>query len=154
MIQRIQTLFLLLSFICTSMFFYLPFGEIVMETGDLINIDIFGISFSNINDKIKNISTISVLILILLINIITFATIFLYKKRILQIRLSFFNMVLQIGSIGLIMYNLIQISNSIGVEYSAKILVILPLVASIFTFLAIRAIGKDELLIRSINRIR
>lgn len=154
MIQRIQTLFLLLSLICTSMFFFFPFAEFIDSTGEIsANIDIMGIHFSD-GSAAKNISTISVLILILIINLVTFISIFTYKKRMLQMRFSFFNIILQIGSIALIVYCSIQTSKNIEMDLLLGFLVTLPFVAAILTFLAIRAIGKDELLVRSINRIR
>jgi len=41
-----------------------------------------------------------------------------------------------------------------GATASFKIAVAFPLVAIILDYLAIRSIGKDEALIRSLNRIR
>jgi hypothetical protein len=35
-----------------------------------------------------------------------------------------------------------------------KVTVVFPVVAAILDFLAIRALGKDEALVRSLNRIR
>jgi hypothetical protein len=41
-----------------------------------------------------------------------------------------------------------------GAKVAFKIPVVFPIVAVILDYLAIRAIGKDEALIRSLNRIR
>jgi hypothetical protein len=43
-------------------------------------------------------------------------------------------------------------SGKFGTDYSTSILIILPAVAFIFTFLAIRAIARDEALVQSLNR--
>ena len=87
-----------------------------------------------------------------LITVLHLIIIFLYKKRILQIRLLAFTIVLLIGLTGLIIYFLYAGFDKVNVVF--KIPTVIPLVAVILDYLAIRAIGKDEALVRSINRIR
>jgi uncharacterized membrane protein len=78
--------------------------------------------------------------------------IFSYKKRIRQVRILVFTMVLLAGLFGLFFwYAYILVSDATA---SFKINTIFPVVAIIFDYLAIRGIGKDEALIRSLNRIR
>ena len=154
MIQRIQTLFLILALICMSMFYIFPFGKIITASGDIFDIGIFGCDYTDSNGNPQHFSAIAALILISLSTIITFISIFLYKKRILQMRLNVFNIVLQIGSIGIIFFLLFQASKYIGGDYSTNVLIILPLVAAILTFLAIRGIARDEALIKSLDRLR
>ncbi|HXH20366.1 MAG TPA: DUF4293 domain-containing protein [Chitinophagales bacterium] len=85
--------------------------------------------------------------------ILTFITIFLFKKRSLQIVLGY-----------VIVLNLIAICIGVFVKYKLSIeshpeLHILPwaavfLLPIIFQILAIRAVKKDEALIRSMDRLR
>jgi hypothetical protein len=61
-------------------------------------------------------------------------------------------MVLLLGLFGLFFYyTYVGIS---GAKVAFKIPVVFPIVAVILDYLAIRGIGKDEALIRSLNRIR
>jgi flagellar basal body-associated protein FliL len=78
--------------------------------------------------------------------------IFLYKKRILQIRILVFSVVLLLGLFGLFFY--FTYAGFTGAKVAFKVPVVFPVVAVILDYLAIRAIGKDEALIRSLNRIR
>ena len=153
MIQRIQTLFLLGALVCTGLFFFLPFGNLVNKDLSEIAIIITGVSF------VKGDSTVSypmtpLLIMFIIINLITLTSIFLFKKRMLQIRLSVFNAIMQLGSFGMLFFYLADISKKSGLDYNTGILVILPLVAAILSFLAMRAIAKDEALVRSVSRLR
>jgi hypothetical protein len=61
-------------------------------------------------------------------------------------------MVLLLGLFGLFFY--FTYAGFDGAQVAFKIPVVFPIVAVILDFLAIRAIGKDEALIRSLNRIR
>lgn len=88
--------------------------------------------------------------------LIALVTVFLYKKRMLQIRLSVFNAILMIGFYALFGFFVYSIKDGLG-EMSAFALKIgscLPLIALILDYLAIRNIGADEMLVRSLNRLR
>ncbi|MGM0408670.1 MAG: DUF4293 family protein, partial [Bacteroidota bacterium] len=61
---------------------------------------------------------------------------------------------LMIGYLGLNYYYIQSFVSQLNGIVSYKITVIFPFVAAILTYLAIRAIGKDEALIRSMDRIR
>ncbi|HNQ66963.1 MAG TPA: DUF4293 domain-containing protein [Bacteroidales bacterium] len=153
MIQRIQSLYLLLSLICTGLFYFFPFGDIITTEDSIIPLIVTGVRYTK-NGETVFYSLLPMLIMISLINLISLTSIFLYKRRMLQIRLNIFNIITQLGSIGMIFYYLSNAAKQIGVDYSTKILIILPLVSAIFTFLAVRAIAKDEALVRSISRLR
>jgi len=88
-------------------------------------------------------------------SVLALITVFLYKQRMLQIRLSIFNIVLMIGFylyFGFVFYKLFSVENlqfqKVGVG------IIMPVIAIILTILAIRKIGADEVLVRSLNRLR
>lgn len=69
-------------------------------------------------------------------------------------RLNSFNIILMIGYLGLNYYYIQNFSKQLDGVVSYEITTIFPFVAAILTYLAIRAIGKDEALIRSMDRIR
>jgi hypothetical protein len=99
-------------------------------------------------------------IIIALAAIVPLVTIFSYKKRLLQIRLCAVEIVLLLGSLifmGIYYYLSNRISSELGLQVhitSIRIAVIFPIVSLILTYMASRAIFKDEMLVRSLDRIR
>jgi heme A synthase len=74
---------------------------------------------------------------------------FLYKKRILQMRFNIFNSILLVALQGFIVYYIVQ---SKGLIFTVQS--IFPVISLILSILAIRNIIKDELLIKSLHRLR
>jgi len=153
MIQRIQSLYLLLSLTCTGLFYFFPFGSIITSDESVIPLLITGVSYTK-NGETAFYSLLPLLIMMSLINLVSLTSIFLYKRRMLQIRFNVFNIIIQLGSVGMMFFYLCNAAKNLGVDYSTKILIVLPVVSAILTFLAIRAIAKDEALVRSISRLR
>jgi len=152
MIQRIQTLFLLLALVCMAVFYFVPFGSLELTTDAGISdipMGLYGVDFGE-----EHYSTLPLLILLSFVVLTLVFTIFLFKHRILQMRICVFNLILALGCSGLAFFFLYQASEKFATNYSTSILVVLPIVAAIFIALAIRGIAKDEALIRSIDRIR
>ncbi len=147
MIQRIQTIFLFVSALLIASLLKLKFADLS------VNNEIYTFIAKGIyNGEEIIFNGLAIFILISIITIIHFAVIFLYKKRILQIRILVFSIVLLLGLFGLFFY--FPYSGFTGVKVAFKIPVVFPVVAAILDFLAIRSIGKDEALVRSLNRIR
>ena len=147
MIQRIQTLYIFISTVLIGLLFTLPFAEIAYN-GQLFLFDIRGISQS---DKITE-SGLPIGVFTAIILIMHLIAIFLYKKRILQMRILVFVILLLLGLFG--MFYFFTYYSFDGADISFKVSVVFPLVAIILDYLAIRNIGKDEALVRSIDRIR
>lgn len=147
MIQRIQTVFILVAAILVSLLFKLKFADFTAnnEFYTYVAKGIF-------KGKELVFNGLPILIFIGLIAALHFVIIFLYKKRLLQIRLLAFTIVLLAGLFGMFFYFTYAGFEEIKVAF--KIPVAFPVVAIVLDYLAIRAIGKDEALIRSINRIR
>ena len=153
MIQRIQTLYLFVSFIGMLMMFFFPLAEILSSEGQIYTFRFDGLHY--IDHETVYIRTIPPIILLAVITAINFITIFLYKHRITQMRISFVNILLMLGYVGLIYFYVTDFSTHLQAEaVTYKIYDAFPFVAAIFSYPAIRAIGKDEALIRSIDRIR
>lgn len=147
MIQRIQTVFILIAaFLCGSLFFQ-KFADIIVND-ELHIFNAYGI-FKN---QELLFSGLPILILIGIVTALHFITIFLFKKRILQIRILAFTIILLLGLCGLFFYFTYVSFDEVKVAF--KVGVAFPIVAVILDWLAIRAIGKDEALVRSLNRIR
>lgn len=153
MIQRVQTIFLLLSSFSISLFYILPFGKVECKDLKLVDISILGAYFDK-NGVEEFYSLLPLLILLSVIVLISWITIFLFKHRMIQIRLSVFNSIMQLGSIALMFYFLNNAATTYGIDYHTSILIVMPIVAAILNVLAIRYIARDEALVRSINRMR
>ncbi|MDR2119802.1 MAG: DUF4293 domain-containing protein [Tannerella sp.] len=153
MIQRIQTLYLLLVAGLTMAMLFLPLA--VIRSGDAFYaFDASGMSTMTTPAKLVYPSW-ALMVLASIIALLALATVFLYKKRVLQIRLCVFNAILMIAFYGLFAFFVWKIagqSESFG--FSVRIALSFPFVALIFNYLAIRNIGADEVLIRSLNRLR
>lgn len=147
MIQRIQTVYLLISALLIGFLFLLPFAEIANEGA----VYLFNYKGIVLDGTLKE-NGFSISILIGIIMALHGVAILNYKNRIRQIRLTVFSILLMLGLFG--MFFFFTYYSFTSAQISFKISVIFPLVAIILDYLAIRAIGKDEALIRSIDRIR
>ncbi|MCG8409888.1 MAG: DUF4293 domain-containing protein [Bacteroidales bacterium] len=152
MIQRVQSVYLLVVTVLMATIFAYPYAELMSSDSQLFIFNFNGLSkFSEEGMYLKIVPPIVLLVVIVLI---AFVSIFLYKKRILQIRLNIFNIVLMFGYLGLNYYYIQNFSKQLDGIVSYKIVAVFPFVAIILTYLAVRSIGKDEALIRSMDRIR
>ena len=147
MIQRIQTVYIFISALLIASLMKLKFADLSVNN-ELYTFVAKGI-FSG-EELIFN--GLAIFIFIPIISLLHFIVIFLYKKRILQIRILVFSSVLLLGLFGLFFYY--TYAGISGAKVAFKIPVVFPIVAVILDYLAIRGIGKDEALVRSLNRIR
>lgn len=147
MIQRIQTVYILLAGVLTAILYKLKLADLSVNN-ELM--EFFAKGIFKGEEIVYN--GLPLMVLIGIITVLHFAGLFLYKKRILQIRILVFSIILLLGLFGLFFY--FTYMGFEGAKVAFKIPVAFPLVAVVLDWLAIRAIGKDEALIRSLNRIR
>ncbi|MBR5201179.1 MAG: DUF4293 domain-containing protein [Alistipes sp.] len=152
MIQRIQTLYLLLATALMACTLFMPIAHVSTAQGELVlqafkpfgSEMTFGWLFAA---------------LFILATLLPLVTIFLFKYRKRQVGLCAAEGVLQLGAVvvillfyWLIIPDILQdftiLSKSLGWAF------IMPVAALIPTFLAGRAIFRDEVLVRSLDRIR
>lgn len=154
MIQRIQSIFLLVAVALLSLLFFIPISSYIVEPQmEKFLLRITGL-VSEGNSPECIFSPWAVLVLVAVAIAVAFVTIFLFKKRLVQIRLCVLNIVLLVGLQGLLYYIVVSVGKRLGANPDYGFVFIMPLVAAILTFLALRAIAKDEALIRSLNRLR
>lgn len=150
MLQRIQSVFLLLASAAMLIATVTPLA-VFLYNADQAVFEAMGVYLGGqLNDSTWGLFAIGAAS-----SVLALFTIFLYKKRMLQIRLSIFNIILMIGFylyFGFIVYQLYSVEElrfqKVGVG------IIMPVIAIILTFLAIRRIGADEALVQSFNRLR
>ena len=154
MIQRIQTVYLLAIVALVTAMLFMPL--VILQIDNLF----FSLDGSGLNKLTKPSEIVNVeqafMVLLVIIIIIALSTVFLYKKRILQIRLCIFNALLLIGFYGLFAFFLWKISATSGnFRFSSvRLALSFPIISLILDYMAIRNIGADETLIRSLNRLR
>ncbi|MBN1989465.1 MAG: DUF4293 domain-containing protein [Bacteroidales bacterium] len=155
MIQRIQSLYLLVVAVLIAFIGIYPFAEI-LKTSDLslYTLGVKGLlpDDGTFTEPLFTVTPVIVLASVSLV--LALVAIFLYKKRMLQIRLCVFNIVLLVGLQGLMYYYITAATGTIEGESSFGVVFIFPLVSAILSFLALRAIAKDEALVRSLDRLR
>src|SRR3989339_93806 len=121
MIQRVQTLFLLAA---SALLFTMFFGTMVTSSQE-------SVKYSQVTP-------------LLIMNIVTFSmafvSIFLYKQRVIQIRVSVFNSVILLAFQGWILWMFFNRPQGSAFSVSA----LFPLVAAILSIIAMRYIARDE----------
>jgi len=137
MIQRIQTIYLLLAFVVTGA---LPFvfplwtmndGKVYFFMQNQLYVILFGLS-----------TTLSLL------------SIISYKKRQNQFVLGRLNIILNLILLGLFVYRSLNLSGETPAVSEKGIGMFLPIVAIVLLVLANKAIKKDEDLVKSVDRLR
>ncbi len=137
MIQRIQTVYLALAFLCSAV---LPFvfplwqdaaGKDFYFMADTWFVPLFGLS-----------ATLSLL------------SIFTYKKRQQQFVMNRLNIILNFILLGLFVYRTLNLSGGAAEVSEKGIGMFLPAVSIVLLVLANKAIKKDEDLVKSVDRLR
>lgn len=162
MIQRRQTIFMLLSAIISGLLFFMPLAS--FEAGDsAMRFTIFGIQNPIETLTLSKSYTWPIIALTVLMTVLPIYTIFIYKKRELQVKLCHLAMLLNIVFIGLVFLyydNDIQkiIAAVEGDSYELDVAyffgMAFPLVNLVLEILAIKGIKKDIALLKSIDRLR
>ena len=159
MIQRIQTLHLLIATILLSLMLLFPLSTFICGEQEVI-LKAFG---ANLGAEGTANLPLYLGIVIAAATLLPFVTIFLYKHRMLQIRLCGVEIALTVGVLAFeAIY--IYLTNNMLVEWHAAmqqpvaislgIVAFAPIAAIFFVALAMRATLRDELLVRSLDRIR
>lgn len=156
MIQRVQSVYLLLVTVLMSIFLVKSWAEIILDNNQVIDFYTYAIQTNQNGGPTETVSnTLPLLILVIATGFISFFNIFLFQKRILQIRVSVLSSVLLIGQLILIFFY--YTGTKADVEFlnsSLKLPVVFPVVSIILNFMAYRAIHHDDTLVKSYDRIR
>ncbi len=155
MLQRIQTIYLLIVAILTGFMFFLPLAVFLEAGGNVLTFYSYGVlNRASSSDGILY-STLPLSVMIAIIFTISVITIFLYKNRTRQMRFCVFNILLMIGLMGLLLFYYLSVKKDIGfTQHTLKLPIVLPVINIVLTFQAFRGIRRDELLVRSYERLR
>ncbi len=160
MIQRIQTLFLILYIIAlVSTFFFPIWQKISFDENNSIDVIVTGyISGVDFNNGDSSVLYDNFLIsgLVIVSCIVAALSIFSYKNRLNQIKLGALNSFITSVLIIYFLYDIFYNEQYININDKISFLISFYLIflAIFFNFLANRFIRKDELLVRESERIR
>ena len=137
MIQRIQTVYLILAFVITGI---LPF---IFPLWTLSNAKPEFFMTNQIYAAVFGLST-----------TLSLLSILFYKKRQHQFVLGRLNIILNLTLLGLFVYRSVKVSGEALAVSEKGIGMFLPIIAIVFLVLANKAIKKDEDLVKSVDRLR
>ena len=150
MIQRIQTLYLLLVVVLgTLLCVFSPVQFLLPDATEYVSLHAM--------DKWP------MAVMTLAIPVLALVTIFLFKHRLVQARLNIMNVVLCLGYYALLAlyiayvvkgYEMIGDASMAGADWYLNVWAGIPLVNVVLLMMAIRRILKDEALVRAADRLR
>lgn len=147
MIQRIQSLYLLLVIIAYILLFFFPIATYTTLESS------FRFSLLEITGANSN-SSIPLMVAVILLAITVLVTIFLFKKRLLQIKITAILLLAHIGFVAALFYVADSLTKKFGADAVYQSGAYIALIPLVFVVLANRAIRKDEKMVRSTDRLR
>lgn len=164
MIQRIQTLYLLLIVIAATVLLWQPVLSFTSAEDAQVQrfatlSAVHGLQEIAVQDEpaqepLVLEGTWGLPVTTALIALLALVDIFLFNKRILQARLNIFLAMLCLGYYGVLAIYIWLAKISLGVEWHVLFWASIPLICFVLTLMATRAILKDEALVRAADRIR
>ena len=155
MIQRAQSIYLFLVVVLMSFFLLFPIADLFTENNTTLKLFSHGLKKITNGESQKLMSTLALMILAVVIAIINFYNIFLFNKRTAQMRLCVYNILLMIGLIVLSFYYFRVVNNAYKIaNHHIKIAAILPVFCIVLNIMAFSGIRRDELLVKTYERLR
>lgn len=160
MIQRIQTLYLLLVVALGITLCFVPVVQFVTPEGAEVvrawELTALGMTETTVTElpAIQLNGLWGLLLASALIPVLALVDIFLYNKRLLQARLNIFTIMLCLGYYGVLAIYIYLAKLVIDVDVYVMGWACLPLVCLVLTVMATRRILKDEAMVRAADRLR
>lgn len=160
MIQRIQTLYLLLVVALGITLCFVPVVQFVTPDGAEVvrawELTALGMTETTVTElpAIELNGLWGLLLASIIIPVMALVDIFLYNKRLLQARLNIFTIMLCLGYYGVLAIYIYLAKLMIDVDVYVMGWACLPLVCLVLTVMATRRILKDEAMVRAADRLR
>ena len=151
MIQRIQSVYLLLMTVCAVVCLCTPVGH--FHQSGIPVADFYNLWLS-MADGSRTYSPWAMFALLLAAAVVAFIAIFLFRRRMFQVRMSVFGGLLLVGYYVVFVYFVYVFKSRYDADFTLNWTAAFPAVALILDYLAFRNIMKDELMIRSLERLR
>ncbi len=155
MIQRIQSLYLLLTSLLSLLFLNGRFLKFFNSSGEVIELNFNGIWQSTPAGARELLQgQIPITVTMVLVVLISLTAIFLFKNRKLQKNLVMALIIICIAAIALIAFFAFSIFTKYNADITISAQMFLPLLILFFSILAYLGIKKDENLVKSYDRLR
>ena len=151
MIQRIQTLYLLLCSVALGAALRMPWGSFFTQDA-VYSYGAFAVKTTVGKGDTIGFWALGVILAVCALS--AFVSIFFFKKRFTQVRFCVFNLVALLGFYVAFLVMLFTTKSRLDADFGLHFGCALPLVALILDFLAMNAILKDERKVRAYQRIR
>lgn len=170
MIQRKQSLYLLFAGFIMLFSFFAPLASFIGESNSLV-LYLYKVEslVPGVSSGLSPYYTLPIMTIVSMIIILAFVTIFLYKKRRVQLILVRFMLLLVLSYFGLYFFHYMDQLELLSGGYATYIyginipgstmqipviVFVLPLVTALLLFMAAAGIRSDEKLLRSVDRLR
>lgn len=164
MIQRIQTIYLLLTVALGILLACVPVVELITPENAPLQ-RMWELGATGLDEVTPNADLLCVepatlngwwglTLATLLIPFLALVDIFLYRNRLLQARLNIFTVLLCLGYYGVLAIMIWFAKMNLDTDWHIEFWACIPLVCLVLTMMATRRILKDEALVRAADRIR
>ena len=159
MIQRVQTIYLLLAFAACVACLCLPVGYYVSDQG-LRMARLTNLWFAYQPEWIvegmvgRSLRPWALFALLVIVSSLTWINIFLFKRRALQMRICSFCIILLVAWYALYGFFAYAMGHGLEAHFRPEWTGALPFAALVMQYLAFRGISRDEALVRSLDRLR
>lgn len=151
MIQRIQTIYLFFAALFILLYYMFP---IAVFTTDAYVFEFFNCHISHPENLQPPVTMVPLAILPLFSLLLSLISIFLFKRRKLQMRLGKINMLMVFTTLVVSVFYFFKINDLLAGTVNYGFSTLFPMLAFAMIFMANKSIRKDENLIRSADRIR
>jgi hypothetical protein len=154
MIQRIQTLFLFLAAVLLSMLAFFPIAEFIDSNAQVYSMSSLKIEQVGNAQWVSPYQVYIVGVMLFILSAGALATLFLYKKRVIQARLSMILLMLSIVWPGIVYLYGGLVADALSADQAIQPIVVVSWLAALLFFMARRRILTDEALVKSYDRLR
>lgn len=159
MIQRIQTVYLLLAAVLGTLLCFFPPVQLISPEGAEV-FHQYEFTFAHVVDitdpkaPVNVMNIISLSIITVFIPLLALIDIFLYKKRILQARLNVITVVVCLGYYAILATYVWFAEMNLHADWYLNVWAAIPLLCLVLVLMATRRILRDEAMVRAADRIR
>jgi hypothetical protein len=156
MIQRKQSIYLLLITVLMSFMLVRPYAELSLKDGKTLMFHSLTIKmYSSPENYVNYKHTLSLFLVIVITGALSFINIFFYNRRILQMRLCIISyLLLMCILIIMFIYYSSERASLENIRHNFLMAGVFPILGIVMNFLAVRGIHQDEMLVKSYDRIR
>ena len=153
MIQRIQTLYLLAACILCVATLCTPLAYFHTEAGEPVA-TLYSLWTTHADAGSQSYANWALFALLVIVSVLSFMDIFLFRRRALQMRIANFGLILLVGWYLAYAVFVYLFMSTNAVSFRPHWTVALPFAAIVLLYLAFRGILRDEQLVRSLDRLR